>query len=248
MAKNEAIKKAKQEGMTGFGVAPEGIFSVVTYATYRQVAFEYSTWCKGKARTMEEAEKYVPQYLRERIYKGLSPWTLQRDRSALRKIFRNRTLGNEVKLPKRSYKTISRSRHEVAMDKKFAEGKHRDTVDFCRAAGLRRHELIKVKPSDVSLNGNSIIVWQGKGGKTRQVTVVSSMVERLKEILVNKDPQQELFPKIPAKMDVHSYRREYAQARLEEADPMTVSGDLGHNRLDVMKYHYMDPTKFIRRS
>ena len=75
-----------------------------------------------------------------------------------------------------------------------------------------------------------------------------------------RDPDDAAFPRIPKHMDVHSYRREYAQAlylyyaparslppaqgRLKRSDydrqaAERVSVALGHRRLDVVLRHYI---------
>jgi hypothetical protein len=94
-AKQIAITKAHGQGKSGFGVALIGVFSIISFKTYRQVAHEFATWCKdnGCARTMQDAREYVSVYLQERIAQGKSAWTIQRDRSALRKIYHDHDLG-----------------------------------------------------------------------------------------------------------------------------------------------------------
>jgi integrase len=243
-AKEIAIDKAHAEGRTGFGVAPEGVFSVDTFAGYRQVAHEFASWGKenGNLHTMQEASVYVGQYLQERIDQGKSAWTIQKDRSALRKIFRDPELAWEIEVPKRKLKNIKRSRYSVKMDQDFKEENHRDLVDFSNATGLRRHELAAIQPEDIYWKKEKLIVFvrQGKGGKAREVTVLGCMRQRLLEIISGKEPRKPMFPDIPTRMDVHSYRAKYARARIEQdgASELEVSHDLGHNRVDVIRGHY----------
>lgn len=241
-AKREAIAHAHAEGRSGFGVAPDGIYSVVTFAGYRQVAHEFATWCKQNtlARTMKEARFYAGFYLKERINRGLSAWTIQRDRAALRKIFQDPELCWEVAVPKRILSNIKRSRYPVASDKYFDPVEYADIVDFCRATGLRRHELEVICPKDVWWQDENLIafVHQGKGGKPREVTVMAGMELRVLQIIEGRQPDKPIFDYIPDKMDVHNYRAEYATARLDIALEEVVSKDLGHNRVDVIRCHY----------
>ena len=244
-AKNAAIEQAHAEGRTGFGVAPEGIYSVVSFKTYRQVAHEFAVWCREntKARTMDEARFYTGFYLQERIGRGLSSWTIQRDRSALRKIFQDSELCWEIEVPKCRLVNIKRSRHPVDMDKYFDPAKHPELVDFCRATGLRRHELEVIRPKDIYWQGEKLVafVTQGKGGKPREVTVLPGMELRVLQIVEGRQPDKPIFDYIPSKMDVHSYRAEYATARLEHAPEQEVTQDLGHNRTEVLRGHYIRP-------
>lgn len=213
-----------------------------TFAGYRQVCHEFAGWCTRNkyARTMPEAKDYVGHYLQERIDRGLSAWTIQRDRSALRKVYHDPELVAEVNVPRRRLKDIKRSRCQVAMDKNFSEEKHQDEVDFCKATGLRRHELVMVTPIDVYWQDDKLMVCvrQGKGGKAREATVVSGMENRVLEIIKDRNPEQPIFPQITSKMDVHSYRRKYSFVRQEQAPELEVSHDLGHNRVDVIRGHY----------
>lgn len=240
--KNAKIREAHREGRSGFGIAPDGIFSISTYASYRRVAREYADWCKAntEARTMDEAKFYVGFYLQERIDRGLSAWTIQRDRAALRKIYLDTELAWEVEVPRRRLSEIKRSRHTVAMDRYFDPEKHKDIIDFAKATGLRRHELEAIRPKDIFWDGVKLMatVNQGKGGKKRIVTILLGMEQRVLQIIGGLPLDKPIFENIPAKMDIHSYRAEYATARLEVAPMEQVSLDLGHNRTDVIKSHY----------
>lgn len=59
------------------------------------------------------------------------------------------------------------------------------------------------------------------------------------EILQGKDLDKPIFARIPKEMDVYSYRGEYATTRLNGAEEIDVSHDLGHNRIDLIRGHYI---------
>lgn len=242
-AKRIAIAQAKMHGKSGFGVAPQGVFSVQTFAGYRQTCKEFASWCKenGNPRTMEGARPYVALYLQHRIYSGKSAWTIQKDRSALRKVYQDQELASEVELPKRRLKDIKRSRRPVAMDKNFNLELHRDLIDFETATGLRRHELAVLTPEDIFWRGTRLVtrVKQGKGGKYREATVIKGMEDRVLDIIQGKDSKQPIFDRIPKAMDVHSYRALYANIRLCQDEEKQVTQDLGHNRTEVLRGHYI---------
>lgn len=240
-AKRLEIRRAHAWGRSGFGVAPRGIFSISTFASYRQTCHEFAVWCRehGNPKWMEDAYDLVPVYIQHRINQGCSAWTVQKDRSALRKVFRDPNLASEIQLPRRRIADIKRSRRPVKMDADFNPENHPDLVDFARGTGLRRHELAAVIGQDVKDRGGKVyvIVRQGKGGKRREVIVESGHVARVKEI-ARQSGDGPIFARIPKTMDVHSYRREYTQLRLQEADEKEVTQDLGHERIDVMRLHY----------
>lgn len=241
-AKKIAIAQAHSKGQSGFGATPEGIYAIGTFASYRQVAREFADWCRcnTQARTMVEAKFYTGFYLQDRIDCGLSAWTIQRDRSALRKIYKDPELAWEIEIPRRRLSDIKRSRYVTKMDKYFNPADHPELVDFCKATGLRRHELKAICPKDIYWRGGKLIalVRQGKGGKRREVTVLPGMESRVLQIIIGKIPDKPIFENIPQKMDVHSFRAGYATARLIDAPEKEVTKDLGHNRTDVIKNHY----------
>jgi site-specific recombinase XerC len=240
IAKRLEICRAHANGRSGFGVAPRGIFSISTFAGYRQTCHHFATWCKdnGNPRWMADAADLVPAYIQSRIDEGCSAWTVQKDRSALRKVYKDPTMASEIQVPRRRICDIKRSRHPVKMDADFNPELHRDLVDFARGSGLRRHELAAVTGQDVAERGGRVyvVVRQGKGGKRREATVESGHTDRVKEIAGRTEGA--LFARIPKAMDVHSYRREYTQLRLQEAEEQEVTRDLGHERVDVMRLHY----------
>lgn len=186
------------------------------------------------------ARFYTGFYLQERIDQGKSAWTIQRDRSALRKIFQDPELCWEIVVPRRKLIDIKRSRQPVKMDQRFDESKYQELVDFCRATGLRRHELAEITPQDIYWQQDYLIAYvrQGKGGKAREVTVLQGTELRVLQIVEGRCLDRPIFDYIPPCMDVHSYRAQYATARLEQAEELVVSRDLGHNRTDVIRGHY----------
>lgn len=259
LAKKQAIEEAHAQGRTGFGVEPRGIYSCGkrgTLQNYFEVAHHFAEWCKAHGiRSWEGAREAASVYLQERVDRGLSPDTLQKDRSALRKIFHDRLLCCDVELPVRHKKDLKRSRYPVVMDAKFSEEKNRDLVDMARATGCRRGELSRLTPGDFYWKDGQLWVHirRGKGGKKYNKRVLQSMVERVLEIISGKELNKPLFETIPVRADIHSFRRQYAQARLFEEKQkdfirgqernrrekeLEVSRDLGHNRVDVLRRHY----------
>jgi len=256
-AKEEKKLEAKALGLKGWNPARvDGIYSVVTFKTYRKEIINFLEWTRKELRckTPEESKKHFNQYLQAKIDKGNSAWSIQTTRSALRKFYRDINLANEIKLPIRRKNEIKRSRGEKAMDKKFSPQRNRDLIDFCKATGLRRHELKALKVMDVYYNGDrlQVDVHQGKGGKPRAVPVLKEFQSRVAEIISNKDLDSQIFHRIPVRADIHSYRREYAASYYKELsgqdfDPsdkdkdamQLVSNALGHNRLDVVTRNYL---------
>lgn len=256
--KQKKLTEAQAKGLKGWNPARvDGIYSIVTMQTYRRECIAFVEWAKVNygCRYLEQCKTYIGQYLVNKIDDGNSAWSVQTVRSALRKLYQNPDLANNVKIPIRKKNEIKRSRGEKAMDKKFSPERNRDLVDFCKATGLRRHELKAVKVQDVYRDEDGklrVEVIQGKGGRPRSVPVLQSLESRVLEIVSGKNLDSQIIEKIPVRADIHGYRREYAADYYKELagkdfnpkDKDTsamqfVSWALGHNRLDIITRNYL---------
>ena len=250
---------------------PEGIFSYNTFRSYEKHCRAFCKWVKSEhpeCRTLKDALEYVPDYLKMRIDRGLSSYTVHLDASALAKLYHCQSKDFGVKLPSRERKNITRSRGSKTHDKHFSEKNNRAVVDFCRGTGLRRHELKALKVGDVAPDGSWVRVRRGKGGKPRTVPVLPAYQKHVAKCVADAKGKSVFESKaIKQRMDVHSYRREYANAlyrsyvrnlktlsnqekyfcRKDKAGivydreaMLIVSRALGHNRIDVIAEHYLD--------
>lgn len=237
-----------------------GIFSIKTMESYKEECIRFGEWAKREhgIRYVNDAKQYVSEYLQRGIDRGLSAWTLQKQRAALRKLYQDHTLASEVEIPKRRQKDVIRSRGQKAMDREFSEGKNQDLVNFCKGTGLRRREVQNVKVKDVTQNdeGRLVIKVRGKGcakgGRPREVVVLKGYENHIRQLVKGRNPEENIFNKIPVRADIHGYRREYAKARYEELTGrkfdrncydkkavQQVSKDLGHNRISVALDNYL---------
>lgn len=217
--------------------------------------------------SLEQLEPYVHElataYLRERLADGKSPSTLQAERAALRLFFDDRHLAEGVTLPRRARAGITRSRGTKGHDRYFQPKNWPDLMQFAQATGLHRHELVQLRVEDIHRDhaGQAWVHGQsGKGGLTREVSVLAGHEAAVLDLVTERDPEVRVFGHIPKHMDVHAYRRAYAQALYlqyasgRELPPVTgrirpanydhaaverVSWALGHRRLDVVLRHYL---------
>ena len=244
------------------------IHSWSTYKSYVKHCIAFGLWVRERygIGDIDNMGVFVEQYLAWRISQGLSAWTIALDAAALAKLYDCHTDDFDVDLPQRHRADVKRSRGEV---KHFDEAKHQQTVNFCKATGLRRHELAELKKSDISPDGKTVYVRRGKGGKPRTVPVLeghSEAVLKAAERCHNDDDR--IFNKsdLPARMPIHKYRAEYARAQYQRlARPVEniprreryicrrdkagtvydksamaeVSKMLGHNRIDIIAYSYL---------
>jgi integrase len=201
-------------------------------------------------------------YLQQRLAELKSPYTLQAERAALRLFFADRTLADSVDIPRRERANITRSRGPKQHDQHFQPTNWPRLVHFLQATGLRRHELRALHCRDIFYQDGKLLVQviSGKGGLARKVPVLPGHEEEVLAVSAGRDPDEAAFSRIPKHMDVHSYRREYAQAlylsyapgrslppapgRLKRSDydreaAERVSVALGHLRVGVVTRHYL---------
>lgn len=266
----DAKAAARARGESLFAFTDGRMHSFETRHNYQKAVMRFLNWCRSQdvrnhAQIDEQADEFVSRFLSERIAKGYSAWTLQTERSAMRLYFQNRELAASVPLPPRKRENIQRSRRPTAYDRRINLANWQHVIQFCLATGLRREELrdlkvrdIYVRPSDRQL---VVRVVRGKGGKWREVVVFSGREQQVVARIEGREqePDAPVFEPISRALDIHSYRRQFAQdlyqhlsgkplpaaeGRLQSADldreaAREVSRRLGHNRIDIIYNHYI---------
>ncbi len=253
----------------GWTVSTGKIHSHTTRKVYQQHVLAFFNWARtthGITRLVwldERADELVTRYLTEHVASDRSAYTLQTERAALRLFFGNWNLAAAVRIPRRTRSTITRSRGPASHDRHFQPAHWQAHIRFAQACGLRRAELrdLRVRDVHIARDGTLFVhVKHGKGGKAREVPVLSGHEQDVLAVVQGRAPHEKIFDHIPRHMDVHSYRRDSAQHRyLQQApkqvlppvegrlrhddyDPAAtqqVSWALGHNRLDVVLRHYL---------
>ena len=87
------------------------------------------------------APELAAEWLQAHVDAGASPYTVQMQRSALRMFHGDRTLGQDVAIPRRQRTAIVRSRGDVAADHRLNLAHHQQFIAFLQATGLRRREV-----------------------------------------------------------------------------------------------------------
>jgi integrase len=230
MAIGESRREAKQamraSGEHAWAFSTEKIHSFKTRSVYQEHVLRFINWrhdihqVKHLDNLDEQAESLVCRYLNEQIYANKSPYTLQVERSALRLFFNNRFLAQSVILPRRTRTGIHRSRGPAKHDQHFQPANWQPLLKFLQATGLRRNELRLLHIRDIIekdtepeyLGQVTIKVINGNGGKPRTVPVLAGHEHEVLLLREGRSEEELVFPRIPKHLDVHSYRRAYAQA------------------------------------
>ncbi|GER89687.1 hypothetical protein KDW_38490 [Dictyobacter vulcani] len=264
-----AKSAARQAGETFWTFSTQTIHSHRTRQAYQQHVLHFINWARDShainrlLHLDEQAEALVAQYLMERVAVQKSPYTIQAERAALRLFFQQRDLAETVHIPPRRRQDIQRSRVETRQDRHFQPAHWQDTIAFLRACGLRREEATALFVREVYWRSQErlvVYVRNGKGGQSREVWVLPGHEQAVWSLVAGRRQDDHVFSRLPKNMDIHSYRREYAQSLYLYLAPtyqlppstgrlksdaydrhaaMTVSEQLGHHRIDVVLRHYL---------
>lgn len=265
--RNAKIALREEQGTT-WSVSTGKIHSHKTRRTYQEQSIRFVKWARqvhhviSLAQLDPLADELATAYLQQQLAEGKSPYTLQVERAALRLFFDNRSLASAVQIPRRERAKITRSRGPKKHDRHFQPANWPELIRFAQAAGLRRHELRTLYCRDIFTRDGQLLVHvkSGKGGLKRDVPVLAGREAEVLAVVAGCDLDALVFARIPKHFDVHSYRREYAQAlylqyasgralplgqgRLKPGDydreaAQRVSEALGHRRVDVVLRHYV---------
>ena len=252
------------------GYHPHGVYSVGTYNSYVRQCTAFAEWAKNEygVKTVAECEPYVTEYLADYSSrrKASSAHTMK---FALQKLFQaiDHKYKIEFSTPRRKRADITKNRHTIYEVKGFDPDHYSKEVNFGKATGLRRSEVLKLRRNNITDNGDgtvSVFVFKGKGGKDRVVQVRPGYEEFVRSLGGNG--KERVFSELPSRFPEHVLRREYAQemyklyardiSKLPKSDRyvcrkdkkgtiydkkamLKVSRLLGHNRIDVIALHWI---------
>lgn len=267
-SRRDAKMALREEQGKAWSVSTGKMHSFKTRSTYQEHTIRFVRWAREVHHTISlpqldpRADELATAYLQQRLAESKSPYTLQAERAALRLFFDNRTLASTVKIPRRERTNITRSRGPKGHDRHFQPANWPTLIHFLEATGVRRHELRVLRVRDIFTQDGQLLVQvvNGKGGLARKVPVLPGREADVLAVHMGRDPDAQVFARIPKHLDVHSYRRLYAQAlylflapsrslppatrRLKPSDydrqaAERVSVALGHRRVSVVTRHYL---------
>ncbi len=267
-SRQEAKRTIREEQGPLWSVSTGRIHSFKTRSTYQEHIIRFVQWARSTHQVISLAaldlcaDALATEYLQQQLAENKSPYTLQAKRAALRLFFANRALAATVCFPRRERTKITRSRGPKQHDRHFQPENWPTLLHFLSATGLRRQEVHDLHVRDILERDGRVLVHvaNGKGGRWRDVPVLPGREEDVLAVRGERDLDEVVFARIPKHLDVHSYRREFAQAlylfhapgrdlppatgRLKPADydraaAQRVTEALGHNRIDVVLRHYI---------
>lgn len=235
-SKHEAKQAAREAYIKEYGTLEgynparvDGIFSLGTMETYRAAMQPFAEWCSAhKVKNAAQITRaHAAAYLLEREAKGLSPWTVSRDLSAINKALGFDLSKQELGLRSRKKSEISRSREETENDRRRFS-KYQDQITVARACGCRRASVTRITPNDCVRNEKGQVVGirlVEKGGKERVAPVLNDFKERVTSI-VDRAPEaaRPLFAAYDSHIDNHRFRAEYCAALLRQLEREEAQG------------------------
>jgi integrase len=240
-----------------------GIHSFKTYDAYKQTSKEFVKYIRQNYKDIKDVNQITKEvaiiYLQNRQRDGKSAYTISKDMAAINKLFNFYITKKEAGIKERTYKDVKRSREEKVNDTKYNPQNYKYQIIFAKATGCRRQSVLKVKPEDFIYDKNGLpqkVYLKEKGGRKRLATIIKEYQSELKLFLGKKVNDEPIFDKYTKKIDNHAFRAEYAKNRYKELvsqkgkDNMDFRGydkeclekltqDMGHNRIDIVVYHYL---------
>ena len=229
-SKHEAKQEAREAyikehgNLEGYNPAKvDGIFSIGTMGTYRAAMQPFAEWCSAhKVKNAAQITKaHAAAYLLEREAKGLSPWTVSRDLSAINKALGFNLSKQELGLRSRKKSEITRSREETENDRRRFS-KYQDQITVAKACGCRRASITRITPNDCVRNSQGQVVGirlVEKGGKERVAPVLNDFKERVTSIVDKaQEASKPLFTAYDSHIDNHRFRAEYCAALLRQLE------------------------------
>lgn len=219
-AKQAARKEAESRGEHIWAFTTGKIHAHKTRVTYQEHTLRFVNWTRTTEgiKTLDaldaRADDLTSRWLQQEIDARKSAYTLQVERSALRMFFSNRALASDIILPKRKITDIKRSRGPAARDRHFQPANWQPLIQFELSVGLRRDELARIRVEDIVYWRGQLCahVLCGKGGKMRYAPVLPGRESYVLAAVEGRKPEEKIFDRLPSAADIHSYRRDYAQA------------------------------------
>lgn len=222
-AKKVYKEYCKQNNLPYINGQAEGIFSWNTYTAYKQTCEEFVKWLGDNYSEIKYIKHITREicieYLQWRNSNGISAWTIDKDKSALNKIFNYRITKKEADLPIRSIKNIKRSREEAGMDAHFNAENYTNQILFAKASGCRRESVLRVTFNDFIFQNNVpvVVYLKEKGGRERYAPILREYQAELGEFLLSVVNKEEpIFYKYTTMIDNHAFRSEYANKLYDE--------------------------------
>lgn len=179
-------------------------YSASTIKTYTDIILTFMRFLKPKRITDDvegEAERFTTEYILPRkLSFSYQNQFINAFKLLYREVIKRPLLVEKIQRPKREFKLPNvLSKQEVKLLLKVTRNlKHRAMLSLIYACGLRRSELLNLKPQDIDSDRGVLTIRNAKGRKDRVVPISEKTIELLREYYQQFLPKEWLFEGITA--------------------------------------------------
>lgn len=257
-SKHRAKEQAREEAIRNHSNFKQvrGIYSHRCYDDYKKSVGTYVNWvCKNhsEVKNIEQARRYIPEYVDELRDKGLSEWTIHSYAYALRSAFHCEISELGITLGTRSRADVIRNRDAQDCALRNDE-RYEKVVTLAKATGARRMELLRLRKEDFrertdkegKPTGELEVFKRGKNGIERWCLVDPQYNDIIRELIATAptysfNGEDRLLRKadLPARLPIHDCRSDYAVNLYNYFEERGLaSGEIYSCRKDLKGWHY----------
>ena len=227
----------------------EGVHSIQTAQTYRQVINDFGSFLKNEGiKDISQIDsQVVDKYMETK--KGHSKWTTAKICSGLNKVLETNYTPKDFDIGNRSQKEVIHNRRILTANSTADKASNQDALWFASCTGARRGTLMNVTANQAIRNDDGQVIGfrfeKCKGGKTGCVLVLPDQREKMTSFVDNKiataGQNARLITHCSKNCNPHYERGNYAQSlyySLKEAK------DNGRDLYDGRRGLFIDQQKY----
>ena len=198
----------------------EGVHSIQTAQTYRQVINDFGSFLKNEGiKDISQIDsQVVDKYMETK--KGHSKWTTAKICSGLNKVLETNYTPKDFDIGNRSQKEVIHNRRILTANSTADKASNQDALWFASCTGARRGTLMSVTANQAIRNDDGQVIGfrfeKCKGGKTGCVLVLPDQREKMTSFVDNKiaiaGQNARLITHCSKNCNPHFERGNYAQA------------------------------------
>lgn len=174
-------------------------YSNSTIKTYIEAIGSFLRFVQPKALTLvgnDDVIRYVNEYIiANKLSASLQNQVVNAVKLFFREIIKSRLEIDKIERPRRAYKlpnVLSKEEVKAILDAP-KNLKHQSMLSLIYACGLRRSELLNLKPGDVDSKRGMLTILNAKGRKDRMVPISPKVIEMLRAYFKAYRPKVWLF-------------------------------------------------------
>lgn len=223
----------------------EGIHSIKTAETYRQVINIFAEYCKtqGIKDVAQIDSKIIGSFVATRS--NLSSWTISKDLAAINKVLDTHFTPKDFGIQERSRDQIVNNRHVHTDHSTASAERNQAALWFAYATGCRRSSILTVTADKAIRNEDGTVIgfqFKEKGGRERNAIVLPSERQAMTDYVNSRQVEHgencRLVDTCDRNCNPHYQRAEYAnQLYVELKDHRDEDIYCGHRSTFIDERH-----------